>query len=124
MQQVIILDKATKHFTRFVDLLSKQPELKLIDIKNVIPRASYYSIVVRKLLQLNKILKEIHPDLYLAEPTFSVTRSNDVFTCVKRCELLEIESRQGYFLIRCKNATKNKNNSTPCDAGAARAHQE
>ncbi len=98
---MIILDKANKHFTLLIELLRKDPEVNIIDIKKVIPRSTYYASVVRKLFYLNKIFRELDPELYLAEPSFSVTHSQSVFTCVKRCPLIQIESKEGYFLIRC-----------------------
>jgi hypothetical protein len=124
MQHVILLDKANKHFTRFIELLRTSPEVRIVDIKKVIPRSMYYGVVVRKLLDLNKALRGIRQDFYLAEPAFSVTGGNSVFTCVRRCAFIEIESKPGFFLIRCKDAPEKKDHPAPRHPGAARAHPQ
>jgi len=103
MTDLIILDKANRHFTKFMNLLKNQSEVRLVDLKKTVPRKSYYAIIVKKLHHLNEILREVNPKLYLAEPSLSVVGEETVFTCVKKCELIEIESKAGFFIIRCNN---------------------
>jgi len=114
MSDLIVLDKSNKHFSRFVELLRNQSEVRLVDIKRVVSRSSYYGVVIKKLVNMNQIMREINPKLFLAEPTFSVTKSRDVFTCVRRCELIQIESKPNFFTIRCKNEAET--NPNPCNA--------
>ena len=121
--QLVIIDKSGKPFARFVALLREQAEIRLPEIKKQIPRSRYYAAVVKKLAELNKLLRNIHPQLFLAEPSFSVTKSHDVYACVRRCDLIEIESKQYFFIIRWNNG-KNPNNTVSRDKRATRTDSE
>jgi len=89
MTTTIILEKNNKHFSKFMNLLMKEPEINIKDIKKTISHSSYYDIVIKKIFHINKILQEIHPLLYLAQPHFN-TQTEKVYTALKRCPLKQI----------------------------------
>ena len=115
MQPVFLLEKTSKHFSRMIELIRNQSEIKIKDVKKICSRSSYYAIIITRLYSINKILREINPKLYLAEPGFSITNTKNVFTTLKRCDLIEIESKQDYYLLRYKDG-KNQDNSSPRNA--------
>jgi len=105
MQSIVIFERSSKHFSRFIDLLRSHSEVTIKDIKKIVSHSSYYAIIIKKVYSINKILREINPNLYLAEPSFSITLSKgNVYTSLKRCELIDIETRKDFFIVRCKNA--------------------
>lgn len=103
MDAIIVLDRSSKHFSKFMKLLKDQPELRIKDVKKAISHSSYYAIIIKKLYSINKILRDINPECYLAEPSFSITQSKKVFSSLKRCERIEIEIKSDFFVVRCKN---------------------
>jgi len=86
-----------------MELLKANTEIRIKDVKKVVSHSSYYAIVIKKLYSINKILREIDPEFYLAEPSFSITQSKSVFTSLKRCEKIEIDTKSDFFILRCKN---------------------
>ncbi len=112
MQTVVILDRSSKHFSRFLGLLKNQQEIRIKDVKKLVAHSSYYAMILKKMFGINKLLKEINPAFYLAEPTFDVTPGKDVFTVLKRCPSLVIEEKHGFFLLRCTNE-QPQNNQVP-----------
>lgn len=84
-----------------MQLLKDQREVKIKDVKKVIARSTYYSLVIKRVYRINKVLREIDPKLYLAEPTFSIA-SKEVFASIKRCELIELDMKHDFFILRCK----------------------
>lgn len=105
MQQVVIFERSSKHFSRFIDLLKTQAEISIKDVKKLCSHSSYYAIIIRKLYSINNILREINPNVYLAEPHFTLTPSKDqVLTSLKRCELIDIDARKEFFIVRLKHA--------------------
>lgn len=103
MQAIVILDKSSKHFSKFIELLKANTELKIKDVKKIVSHSTYYAIVIKKLYSINKLLREIDPDFYLAEPSFSITKSKSVFASLKRCEKIEIDAKEDFFILRCNN---------------------
>ncbi len=97
---MLILEKSNKHFSKFIELLKNQSELKINDVKKIVSHSSYYAIIIQKIYNINKILREFNPNIYLAEPTFSMTQSKQVFSSIKRCDLIEIETKQDFFIIK------------------------
>lgn len=74
-----------------------------MEINQRLARSSYYVIILKRIFAINKVLREIHPLLYLAEPSFSVTNSAHVYSSIKRCPLIEIELKKEVFLVRYKH---------------------
>jgi len=103
MPIIVILEKTNRHFSKFLELLRTQPEIRANDLRAIVARSSYYCIILKKLCTLNKWLKEIQPQLYVAEPSFVMTKSKDVFNALRKCELLEIESKPDIFVLRFKD---------------------
>lgn len=123
MRDFVAIDKSNRHFSRVITLLMERPEVKLLEFKRVVPRSRWYAVVIKKLLQVNNLLREIDSKLYLAEPTFSITKTREVYTCIKRCDFIEIHSKPGYFIIRWNNE-KHKTNTDKSNNRAIRANQE
>ncbi len=90
-----------------MELLKAKPDVRIKDVRKIVAHSSYYAFIITKIYNLNEVLREINPTLYLAEPCFSVTSTKDVFTSLKRCKLIEIEAKEHFFILRCKNETKN-----------------
>ncbi len=86
-----------------MNFLQSQSEIKIKDIKKVVSHSSYYTIIIQKLYNINTLLREINPKFYLAEPTFSITKTKKVFTSLKRCRFLEIDSNKNFFILKFKN---------------------
>ena len=103
---VIILERSSKHFSRLMELLSKEPIVKIKDVKKLLSHSSYYAIIMKKLYSLNKLLEEINPKLYLAKPDFEITQNKEVYNSLKRCELVEIENRKEFFILRYDETEK------------------
>src|SRR3990167_8074985 len=61
MQTLIVLEKSSKHFCRFMELLKSKPEIKVKDVQKIVHRASYYAIIIQKLYDFNKFLRELNP---------------------------------------------------------------
>jgi len=98
-QIVAILDRPSKHFSKFMNLLKEKNEIRIKDLKRVVTHSSYYDVVIDRLCDLNKVLRNKHSDLYLAEPNFN-RESNRVFTALKKCVHIErIESEGKAFII-------------------------
>lgn len=98
---VIVERRASFHFSKFLDLLKTEPEIKIKDVKKLVSHSSYYAIVIRKLYNFNTLLRELNSEFYLAKPSFSMA-DKTVFSAVKRCPLIEIESRKDFFILRFK----------------------
>ncbi|MBI4017012.1 MAG: hypothetical protein HY363_04960 [Candidatus Aenigmarchaeota archaeon] len=104
MNVVFLLEKSSKHFNRFIELLRSQSKVKIKDVKKVCSRSSYYFVIINRLYSINKALREVHPDLYLAEAALSTTEAKEVFTALKKCDLIQIESKEGFFILRYADA--------------------
>ena len=115
MNKIIILERSNKHFSRFIELLKDKPDVKIKDVRKIVAHSSYYAFIIKKIYNLNEVLREINPKLYLAEPCFTVTPTKDVFTCLQRCKLIEIETKEHFFIIKCKNETQNKTHPDSCN---------
>jgi hypothetical protein len=99
-QIIVILDRPSKHFSKFMDLLAEKHEIRIKDLKRVVTHSSYYDVVIDRLCDLNKVLRNIRPDFYLAEPDFN-RESNKVFTALKRCVNIDtIEPEGKCFIIK------------------------
>ena len=106
MGAIIILERSSKHFARFMELLSKEPTVRIKDVRKIISHSSYYAIIMKKLYALNKLLEEINPEFYLAKPDFDMTKTKEIYTALKKCELVKIELRKDFFILRYPNETK------------------
>ena len=100
METTIILERSSKHFMRFMKLLSENNELRIKDVKKVISQSSYYAIVLRKIYKLNNLLRKINPNFYLAEPHFIFQGDRKVYTALKRCKLVEIDIKKEFFILK------------------------
>lgn len=100
---IVIIERPSKHFTKFLNLLTKENEINIKDLKKIISHSSYYSVVIERLCNINKAIREIHPDLYLAEPNFH-RESKKILTSIKKCGYAKIEQREGCFIVKYKNA--------------------
>jgi len=99
-QIVVILDRPSKHFSKFMQVLIEKDEIRIKDLKRVVTHSSYYDVVIDRLCDLNKVLRSVHPDFYLAEPNFN-RESNKVFTGLKKCVNIEtIEPAEKCFIIK------------------------
>ena len=99
-QVVVILDRPSKHFSKFLNLLKENDEIRIKDLKRVVSHSSYYDVVIDRLCDLNKVLRNIHSDFYLAEPNFN-RESTRVFTALRKCVNIEsIELGGKCFIIK------------------------
>jgi len=103
MEFAIFLERSNKYFSKLIELLKKEPEVRLRDVKKTVSHSSYYALILNKIYFINKFMRDINPNLFLAEPHFEVTQNKTVFTALRRCELIEIETREQYFILRVKN---------------------
>lgn len=108
METLIILEKSSKHFSRFLELLKSKPEVKIKDILRIVHRSSYYAIIIKKLYNFNQFLRELNPSFYLAEPCFIMSSERKVYTSLKRCDYVEISSNENFFVLRFNDGLKNK----------------
>ena len=113
METVIILERSSKHFSRFIDVLRTQDVINIKDVKKLVSHSTYYGLIIKRVFALNKILRDLHPDFYLVEPTFTVNHSKEVFTGLKRCKHIVIEAKQDFFILRYPNDSKEKNHPNP-----------
>lgn len=102
MEVIICFERSNKYFSKFIDILRQTPQVRIKHIKSIVSHSSYYAYILKKVCSINKILREINPNVYLAEPHFDITKSNDVFTALKRCDRIEIELKKDFFLVRWK----------------------
>jgi len=102
METVIIVEKSSKHFATFMSLLQENPIIRIKELKKKIPRSSYYCVLIQRIFSLNKILRELNPDIYLAEPYFDIAHNKEVFTVLKKCDAIQIESKKHHYIIRMK----------------------
>lgn len=100
---MVLVEKTNRHFSKFMDALKNQPVIKINDLKTLVARSSFQAVIIKKIYWMNKSLRQVNPNWYLAEPTFSITASKDVFASLKRCDLLEIETKHDFFLLRFKH---------------------
>ncbi len=98
MEIIVFLEKNSKHFTKFMELVRNNPEIKIKEVKKIVSHSSY-TIIIKKLYSINKHLREIDNRFYLAEPSFSIAQSS-VFTSLKRCNLVKIESKQDFYILK------------------------
>ena len=108
MKIVVILERSNKNFSRFIELIKNQQEIRQLDITQRLPRSSYYGLIMKRVFAINKALKKLDPYLYLAEPSFQVSQTNHVYTSIRRCPSIEIESKKETFIVRCNHGKKSK----------------
>lgn len=104
---IVLLEKTNRHFSKFLELMKTRADIRTNDLRAMFARSSYYCIILKKVYTLNAWLKTIHPQFYVAEPSFHTTKSKEVFTSLKKCELLEIESLPDFFVLRFKDGPNN-----------------
>ncbi|VVB81990.1 Uncharacterised protein [uncultured archaeon] len=107
MQTLIVLEKSSKHFSRFLELLKSNSEVRVKDVQRLVHRSSYYAIIIKKLYDFNRFLRELNPSFYLAEPYFIIYSNRKVYSSLKRCSLVEIESKEDFFVLRFNDELKN-----------------
>ncbi len=103
MEVMILIEKTGKHFTRFMKMLQERREIRATEIIRAMPRSSYYATLLSRVLKINAALREIDSRLFLAEPYFSVANRKQVFTSIRKCELIEIDTIGEFFVVRCKH---------------------
>jgi len=109
MPTLIVLEKSSKHFSRFMELLKANSEVRIKDVQRLVHRSSYYAIIIKKLYDFNRFLRELNPAFYLAEPCFIIYSNRKVYNSIKRCSLVEIESKDNFFVLRFNDdGLKNK----------------
>lgn len=111
MEIVVIIEKTNQNFSTFIELLRSQAEIRQVDIVKRLSRSSYYGVIMKRVFNINKVLRNLDPALYLAEPSLSISPTNCVFNSIKRCPLIEIEARKEVYIVRCKHGKEIKDYS-------------
>lgn len=124
MEIIVIIEKTSQNFSMFIDLLKNQAEIRQNEITKRLSRASYFGVIMKRVFNINKALREFDSALYLAEPSFSISPTNSVFTSIKRCPLIEIESKKEVYVVRCKHGRENKDNSSKGKQRSISTHTE
>jgi len=120
----VIIEKTNQNFSTFIELLKSQAEIRQVEIVKRLSRSSYYGVIMKRVFNINKVLRELDPALYLAEPSLSISQTNCVFTSIKRCPLIEIEARKEVYIVRCKHGKESKDYSDQSKQRPVRAHTE
>ena len=118
MAIIVIIEKTNHSFSRFVDLLKSRDEVRQAEVYKVVARSSYFGVIMKRVFNLNKVLREIDSNLFFAEPSFSISSTDAVYASIKKCPLIEIESRKEAFIVRCKIGKEKQDYS---DSGKQRS---
>ena len=97
MKTLVLLEKRTS-LIKLLQMFKSNKELEIREIKQKIPRATYYDILIKKLVDINSVLSKSKP-AYFITPTF-IRKNGKILSGLKIHPNISFEIKNEFVVLR------------------------
>jgi len=104
MEYYLAIEKRKNNLDKFFELFSKQPVVTIKELKSKVSKSSFYKIVLKKIFDINELLKYFDPNLSFCEPSFYKDQNENIYQAFKRNPNIEIIDHKDFYILKvCAN---------------------